>query len=103
LPSPLRLKKATDAEQQLPSGAPELFFGSPELSFDWREFHPARFGSSGSRPDSGEELSDFPEWKPDGRGLFSDSLRFRFLTYSLILFLTLLFVAGRPSGRWPEI
>jgi hypothetical protein len=66
LPSSHRLEKATDAERQLPSGAQELFFGSPELSFDWREFHPTRFGSSESRPDSGEESSDSPEWKPDG-------------------------------------
>ena len=86
LASSIRCEKATDAERQLPSGSQELFFGLPELPFDWRESHPTRFGSSGSRPDSGEEFSDFPEWMPDGRGLFSDSLRLRGLTYSLILF-----------------
>jgi hypothetical protein len=94
LPSSLLLAKATDAERQLPSGSQELFFGLPELPFDWRESHPTRFGSSGSRPDSGEELSDFPEWMPDGQGLFSDSLRLRFLTYSLILFRKLAVCGG---------
>src|ERR1700733_5579541 len=61
LPSSLRLEKATDAERQLPSGAQGLFSGSPELSSDWRGFHPTRSGSSGSRPDSGEESSGFRE------------------------------------------